>query len=236
MFSKDWKLVAVLLATVSCLAACAKDSKKKSKSVPYTGLWINAKAQQELTRFSAYGDSRICQVVLANAGTFGISVDYDQSISLDAWSISGAGEVYRYSSHPASSLYGTGFKNPRYAGKISANGEFTHRNANLGLALFPPDPRDGLACYQAPFVRGNANVRMNGPEMTVWHPGDKFQRYIKTTKDELDQLNQALSICGHVVKELMVTCGYAVDPTPRRHPRAPVHGERGLIPVPPDQQ
>ncbi len=221
MFSKDWKLVAVLLATV-CLAACANDSKKKNTSVPFAGLWINAKAQQELIRFSAYGDPAICQVVLDNAGAFGISVDYDRSISLDAWSISTNGEVYRYSSHPASSLHGTGFKNPRYAGKVSVNGEFSHRNANLGIALVPPDPRDGLTCYQAPFVRGNANIRMNGPEMTVWHPGDAYKRYVKTTKDELDQLNQALSICGHVVRHLMQSCGYAVDPSVRgaaRHPR-----------------
>lgn len=217
MFSKEWKLVAVSLATLSCLAlttGCGKDKKKKSKPVPLTGLWINATADQELTRFANSGDPRICDVVLSNPAHFGISVGWDGEVSLDAWQINKNGEVYQYTSPARASSLGTGYRERYFVGHINREGEFTHKNANMGVALVPPTSRNN--CYQAPFARGNADVQDFKSYLSVYSPmtGVTTSYVPVKDKDQLRRLSHALARCTQLAKVARTCFGLShVTPT-----------------------
>ncbi len=226
MFSKEWKLVALAVLSVSFLTACPNNNKKKNDgSSPFAGLWINAEAQQELTRFSTSGDRAICDVVLNHPNHFGISASWDGEVSLDAWSISSKGEVYRYTSVARASTQGNGYRERYYVGTVSRGGDFAHRNAHLGLALVPPSSRG--SCYQAPFEVGNASLELIGPMLSVQPQGRPYTAYVKVTdKSQLRRLSHALSICTQLVDRARSCYNYR-----RMHAPAPQPGVE-LVPPP----
>lgn len=210
MVSKGWKVGALAVIAALSLSACQKSKKNKSDGNVggFSGLWINAEAEQELTRFSTSGDRAICDVVLNHPTHFGISVSWDGEVSLDAWQISSNGEVYRYTSVARASAQGNGYRERYYAGSITRGGDFTHRNASLGLALVPPSSRG--SCYQAPFDRGNASVELIGPMLSVQAQGRPYTAYVRVSdKSKLRRLSHALSICSQLAERARACYNYS---------------------------
>lgn len=222
MFSKEWKLAALALAAVSCLTACPQH-KKKANGVPFQGLWINAEADQELTRFANSGDRVICEVVMSDPVRFGISMGFDGEVSLDAWAINSSGDVFQYTSPARASTLGTGYKERYYMGRVNSTGEFTHKNASLGIALAPRPSRNN--CYQAPFARGNADVQLTGSTLNVldsnyrldWRNQGNLDpayaastTYVRVTdKNKLRRLSHALSACTQLATVARTCYGYS---------------------------
>ena len=205
MNSKGWKVVVLALIAMSTVVSCAKKKKKnRNTTVPFHGVWINAEADRDLSDLALTGDKRFCNVVLRDLERYGISAEREE-ITLDAWKITAAGEVLRYTDN-STALATPATREFYLAGRVDAQGTFAYKVKSISgqASLVRP------GCYQPPFRVGDGSVQISSDHLAlsvIAGSGLYNARYVKVSDpNRLRALQHALADCSRDIMEYSRDC------------------------------